>query len=122
MNIQETPVHAWKLPAFVLLYIIVSYLADAWGHTSINGNTSEWLHRAWYYYLHMWFSTYKWLSIPVWLLLHWGLLRMCQQYYLSGLPRWGWGLALFGMLCSVTGGYCVNMLYLLIESMLKSLH
>lgn len=110
---------AWKLPAFAAFYILASYLAKTLSHALYHDlysdYPSEWLYQTWYSYIHMWFDDYALLSVPAWLLFHGGLLFTGMRYYRSGLSGWGWGLALFTLLCSTVGGIGVSALFLMLE-------
>lgn len=119
MNIRETYARAWKLPVFAVFYVLVSYLADTLGRILLYRNSSEWLCQMWFQYVHMWFSTYALLSAPAWLLFHGSLLFTGIRYYRSCLSRWGWWLVVSALACSAAGGYCVDMLFLTLESVIR---
>lgn len=121
MNAEQTHAHAWRLPAFVLFYILLNYLADAWGQALANKIMADWLNMLWVRYYFMWFNPSMWLAIPAWLLCHAGLVYSGLRYYRSGLPRWGWRLVIFGLLCTPAMGYCVVMLSLMLENMVNYL-
>lgn len=119
MNSRQSHARAWKFPAFAVFYILVSYLADALGRVLSSNDSSEWPYQMGYQYVYMWFSTYALLSAPAWILFHLCLLFTGLRYYRSGSSRWGWGLTLSALACSAAGGYCVDMLFLMLESVLQ---
>lgn len=122
---------AWKLPAFAVFYILASYLAAGMSHhllmlypptwqspewqTALYMEYTGWLSPVYMEYTFMWFSDYALLSVPAWMLFHGGLLFTGMRYYRSGLSGWGWGLALFTLLCSTVGGIGVSALFLMLE-------
>ena len=108
-SFQKASAHAWRLIAFSVLYIFMSYMLWPWSNQMPVYSIEEYLPYPMKYYARWWESAG---CMGTWLGGHFVFFCVCIKYYHTGSPLWGGFLVASCLLCSSVGAYYAGRLIL----------